>query len=73
MKHIMHGWHVNRAPALDEIVVTENRHVVASRPLPREINDDPEAWDRALAHLGYTRTDDWGPTDGGQRCAVAPL
>ena len=31
----MRGWHQNRVPALDEIIVTRGRDVIASRPLPR--------------------------------------
>lgn len=61
----MHGWHLNREPALDEIVVTVGRDVVASRPLPRELSHDLDAWARALTDLGYARTDDWADTDGG--------
>ncbi|MGH9250760.1 MAG: hypothetical protein ACRD0W_14735 [Acidimicrobiales bacterium] len=72
MEHMMHGWHLNREPALDEIIVTDDRDVVASRPLPRELSHDPDAWDRALTNLGYTRTGDWTPTEGGQRCTVQP-
>ena len=71
MEHIMHGWHLNRAPALDEVIVTDDRgHVVASRPLAREVTDDRDAWDRALTNLGYTRTDDWTAVTGGHRCTV---
>lgn len=73
MEHIMHGWHLNREPALDEIIVTVDRHVVASRPLPRELSDDLQAWDRALVNLGYARTGDWVPVTGGHRSTVAPL
>ena len=73
MEHVMRGWHQNRAPALDEIIVTRGRDVIASRPLPREISDDRGAWDRVLHNLGYSRVGEWTPTEGGAHCCtVAP-
>jgi hypothetical protein len=69
----MHGWHLNKGPALDEITVTVDRHVVASRPLPRELSNDLQAWDRALTNFGYARPGDWEPVTGGHRSTVAPL
>ena len=54
------------------VEVLDGGRQVAEAPVS-ELVPGTAAWDRKLEDLGFRRTADWTPTEGGHRCTVDSL